>query len=374
MIHLVNGKGSKAVLLVVAVLLFSALGCLDEIDLPTSKSVQNGIVIEGSLRDGDPAVISVNISRIFDFTANISKPVNVREVSVINDAGQSAVLPEESLGYYELILPKGDSDFLVEVGRTYQLRVLTFDGQEIVSNPELLISVSEAGPVDVGIVEKTKEDLLGEFVTEEYLSYSMEVPVELSSEGKAGRFLWDMTATWKLTDTPLNPMTEAKTCYITDVVNRDHIAAFDGNEVSDVNRISVPIYESPKDYHYAEGLYLTIYQQSLTEEAFRYWNEISQVIDRTGNMFESPAGRIRSNFEKVVDNGERNEVFGYFYATQVDTSYFYVSPEIADNPTALCPWPPGTMSPPGRECPLVPCCDCLVADNSQLEKPSFWVE
>lgn len=352
----------------------SISGCLEEIALPLPREVQDGIVLEGRLQDGDPAIASVTISRIFDFTSNSSKPVNVREVTILNDAGQSLPLEEISLGYYEIRIQKGDDRFSVDLGMTFQLRVVTFDGEELLSRPEPLISVAEAGPITVATVEKKVEDRLGKFVNEDYFAFLIDVPVESSSDGEAGRFLWSFEEAWKLTDTPILPMIDPKTCYITESANVSGIVAFDGNTVDGVSSISIPLYERRINYQFAEGFYLIVYQQSLSAGALKYWEEVGQVVQRTGNMFEAPAGMIRSNFDKVVDNGEGNQIFGYFYVTQVDTSYKYVDPSLADFPTALCPWPPGTMSPPGRECPLVPCCDCLVADRSQVEKPAFWIE
>ena len=110
----------------------------------------------------------------------------------------------------------------------------------------------------------------------------------------------------------------------------------------------------------------------MSEGAYNYWNQISQVIDRDGNMFEPPAGRILSNFRNVEDNSQAENAYGYFFATQIDTSRLYVAPEDVGAPTAYCPWPVAQISSPGS-CPRFPCCDCLLENGSQLSKPTYWV-
>ena len=90
-------------------------------------------------------------------------------------------------------------------------------------------------------------------------------------------------------------------------------------------------------------------------------------------MFEAPAGRIRSNFQPIDENS-KDEVFGYFYATQEDTTRIFVDPSLADFPAMFCPGPP-TPQPFGARClPRFPCCDCLLEQGSTLQKPDFWEE
>ena len=76
-----------------------------------------------------------------------------------------------------------------------------------------------------------------------------------------------------------------------------------------------------------------------------------QVVERVGNQFEPPVGRIITNFKNINDENDRN-VFGYFTAFYEDTLRLCVTPEEVGSPSKLCP--------PCRGCfaPSI-CIDCL---------------
>ncbi|NND33728.1 MAG: hypothetical protein HKN76_14155, partial [Saprospiraceae bacterium] len=79
-------------------------GCLDEIDLPIEPSLQDAIVIEGSLNLGSPSKARISITRLFDFGASSLQPVNVKEVLLFDDQDQSVALNEAGPGIYQVTL------------------------------------------------------------------------------------------------------------------------------------------------------------------------------------------------------------------------------------------------------------------------------
>ena len=122
-----------------------------------------------------------------------------------------------------------------------------------------------------------------------------------------------------------------------------------------------------KRKEFAQGYYYTVYQRSLTKGAFEHWEQTKQVIERTGNLFEPPAGRINSNFRNIEAPNDLG-VFGYFSAFAQDTLRLYISPEEVGSPQLQCPRVPIQ----GNPCPVSACCDCLIEPGSKLEKPDFW--
>ena len=345
-------------------------GCLDEINLPIEPSLEDAIVIEGSLSLGTPSIARISITRLFDFGASSLQPVNVREVLLFDEQDHSIALDEAGPGIYQVIIDQSNM-FNVETGRSYRLQVTTFDGRKIITIPEPLIETPEIGAVSLALIEKDQIDEDGLIFQEKFASFNISAPIIASSEGKAARFLWSLEQTYKLTDSPNRSLADGKLCYINQAIDVANVNAVDGNQFAGTNEIIAPIYETPINYYFSEGYYLSVYQHSLSEGAYKYWNQISQVIDRDGNMFEPPAGRILSNFRNVDDGTQADNVYGYFYATQTDTVRFFVAPEDVGSPTMYCPWPANQQAPP-RACPRFPCCECLQEIGSQLEKPSFW--
>lgn len=89
--------------------------------------------------------------------------------------------------------------------------------------------------------------------------------------------------------------------------------------------------------------------------------------DEKGNQVEigfAEDGLFRLSIPQD-DPDER--IYGYFYATQRDTTHLYISPDLVGNPEVLfCEGFIGEPEIPG------PCEDCLSEDNSQLVPPPFW--
>ncbi|MDH3648790.1 MAG: DUF4249 domain-containing protein [Saprospiraceae bacterium] len=362
------GKMVFVTLLLVCIL---PLSCLDKIDIEIPQAVKEGLVIEGQLTQGNPSHIRVSLTRIFDFTANSRKPVNVRDVFLIDDIGNRVEIPEKSPGVYETTLPP---DLIpVEVGNAYGINIFTQDGRELLSTLDPLLAVPEPTKITLEPVEVEVSNAIGEPSVEDFFRFILHTSANSSEPGRKARLQWQIERTYKLTDSPMPPpAVDPKTCFITEAADVFSISILDANTLIDVSEVIVPVYETPINSQFAEGYYLTVYQQSLSEGAYQYWDQVSQVVERTGNMFEAPAGKIQSNISNIEENSS-DEIFGYFYATQRDTIRLFVSPETANNPETFCPGPP-SLPPPGGGCPRVPCCDCLVAEQSTTVRPNFWVE
>jgi len=129
------------------------------------------------------------------------------------------------------------------------------------------------------------------------------------------------------------------------------------------------IIEEELNHRFARGYYLTVRQQSISEEAFEYWESIRKVVDISGNFFEAPPGKIRGNFSNTADPEE--DVFGYFSAIQEDTIRLFVSP--ADINEVILPLCPGSVAV-GQEPPRFICFECLLLPNSSSQKPDYWIQ
>nr|HMQ60440.1 hypothetical protein [Flavilitoribacter sp.] len=144
---------------------------------------------------------------------------------------------------------------------------------------------------------------------------------------------------------------------------------FNGTELFSDELPGYPVYETAPNYRFHEGYYLNLIQESLSSGAYEYWRQTQELLNRTGSMFESPVGKVQSNFKSLDD--ETEDVFGYFYATRQDTIRLYVRPEIAGSPPSLCP---PSVPAGGRPCPIAVCCNCLDQANSSTAKPWYWIE
>ncbi len=85
-------------------------------------------------------------------------------------------------------------------------------------------------------------------------------------------------------------------------------------------------------------------------------------------MFESPAGKIQSNFANIDD--PEDEVFGFFFVSDTAAIHLSIDSTVVGSMGRFCP--PNVPPPPGGGCPVLICYDCLTSDGASTVRPSLW--
>lgn len=363
---LISVRPVASALLVLSFLLTS---CLEEIDIKVPENEQSSVVIQGKLVVGEETIASVNISRLFDFTIGSIRPVFASEVSLLNEDGDVFELQDVGQGNYRLNLTREFPGEVFEVGRPYQLRVRTFDGRTYVSLPERAVPVPKAESLNFEIQQKEVVNLIGDIELKDFVVFSVDTPLRANEENGNTRLCWEVIRTYQVTDSPITAA-EPKVCYLTENVGVTEIRALDASELDADSLVDYEVYTSNISTAFGEGFYLSLVQESLSERAGEYFAQIAENSERTGSMFQSPPGKIRSNFVNQEDPDD--EAFGYFYVTQHDTIRVYVPPGAVDSPPPTCPPPNGGLVREDGSCGFALCCDCLSSPNATTVKPHFW--
>ena len=171
--------------------------------------------------------------------------------------------------------------------------------------------------------------------------------------------------------TPIvNPLTGALPlpCYVDGTPDGQRITLFStrGQQRQDLNRLLVAV--RVIDQSFLARHYFTVYQSSLTLEAYNYWKNVNQLINRNGSIFDTPPAPIVGNaFSKT---NEEEKVLGYFEATNTRLSRFFVLK--GDIPFVIYPY---CMDPRyGIYWPGYPkeCSNCLSLENSTHTAPGWW--
>ncbi len=356
---------------VLLLVLLGLVSCIDEIDFTRSANLQTAFTAEGTLVYGQPTIVTLSLRRLFDGTGTSLRPLNAREVVLLNDANQRIPLTEVEVGLYRVVIPLNHPDFEISFDRSYSLRLTTFDNRIFVSLPEKIVSSPATGELRTILAQRIVRDLLGNQTRQDVLEYQIVNPLAIDSDGKPAKYLWNLEYTWQVKDSPNNQIDSGKICYITEKIDVNSVSVFDGTQAQPGADAFIRLYQQQPNWLFASGYYLHVYQQTLSQTAYDYWASVSQVINRNGNMFEPAPGTVRTNFQLEGDDLATDEIFGYFYCTTVDTLRLYISPQQAGNPAPACPWPPDSPSLPGQ-CPRVPCCNCLAEPRSSLTKPHYW--
>lgn len=343
--------------------LSSLMTCLDPIDLKIPRGFDNTIVVQGILVKGSPSVFELSVSRLFDFTGEGADLVNVRDVTLTDEAGNSVEIERTGTGFYRTTFADNNPDIQIEVGKSYKISFNTFDARSFESFFEPLVASPKIDSLSFETISKQYVFTDGiTTVQDSAVSFKVNTPLRHPDSIRNSSVLWDMSRVFQLTDL------REKTCYLKETVNLSGIQVFDGFN-SPLERLdSYTIHDHRFSHHFAEGMYFEVIQSGLSQGAFAYWDQTSKVLERDGNMFEAPAGRVNTNFYNI--NDENEIVVGYFYATTQDTARIYVAPEVAGNQNSICDQPPsfGPNEPP----PV--CIDCLVGPNSTTTKPAFWTQ
>ena len=348
-------------------------GCLDEIDFAKADAIDSSIAIQGKIVKSNPSFVSITIRGVFNFE-DVPRLLNAQEVTVEDESGNIVEIPSNADGIFFLELPD-DHPFKVDYGKSYKVNVATFDGRNYSSSLEELFPAPTPENLDVKRTQIETQDVNGNIKLFDQLTYSISTPLKAPSSSVNARLLWELISTFKFTDSPESygrracfPTrldSEAKTCYITSSPVTNYVT-LNGPDLS-VDRVdNVELLNASLNSNYAEGYYLSVLQQSLSPTAFAYWEQVGNVVSRTGSLFQAPAGKVITNLVNTADPKE--DIFGYFYATEQTTRRIFVSPDLADNPPLPCPSPPSESGQAANDC-----CNCTTAGVSSTVKPSWWI-
>ena len=311
---------------ILLILLFS---CVNKLELDIPPRERKSLHIEAKLVQGNLSSIAVEINSIYDLTPGSFSPVSVRDVHLLDMEENRMEVPAVGQGaYYRNIFE--DDPIEIMVGQSYALEIVTQVGENIDSDFDKLLAVGETEELTAYRFQKDFLDRFEDFVKQSFIGFDITLMTpNVNRPEVAQNFRFDIERTYKVTDN------SGHTCYISQVFNLDDEVTLTTSNLRGSQSVKLPLIDALISPYFAEGYYLNIYQQSLSQGAYKYWNSIHQVINRTGNMFESPAGKIRTNFS--YRNEVNREMFGIFYATQAAVSRIYISPDFAGFPLKRCP-------------------------------------
>ncbi len=351
--------GKKLSFGLIVFVLCCQLSCIDEIPLETNGEVDQ-LVIAGRIHNGQ-GPYSVKIERSGDFSEDqlgIGRPVGGATVVMRGSDGSFSAMIETEAGSYITT----DLSFQGKVGIAYTIEVTTTDGESYQSTEEKLLPVPTIQSIETEIF---KEDVLNSnnsIQEVDFIRYLVNTSMPQNSEGIGLK--WNFGGVYEFLEkqNPATPLASPQTCYITQLLDLNKVVLQEG-KVGEAFEISgKEVFNQELDFRYANNFCFHLYQQSLTPEAFAFWNKVEQLIGRTGSLFETPPGKIKGNISNI-NNDE--EVLGYFYATAIDTLRIYTSPRDLD----LVVRQPCDSNDPELE---DICFNCTLLTNSTLTQPSYW--
>jgi hypothetical protein len=261
------------------------------------------IVVDGLITDlpGPYEVILTYSGAYTSGSDGNNPPVTGAEVVISDDVGNIEFLREARPGRYLT------SDFFKgNIGRVYTLSITTREGKTIESSPEEMLPVPPVDSIYYHFQYLSDPSKQGHNV------YA--VVNDPEDETNFYRWKWDGYYRFFMV-TEMDVISCWRHEYdlnrITVVSDRD----FNGN------KIYHPVSFIP---HFANDEYLIhIFQYSLTENAFKFWNTLSEQSSNVGSIFDPQPARVKGNLTYV--DGTQEPVLGYFGASSVSTRHLFMN-------------------------------------------------
>lgn len=340
-------------LVTILLLAFSLTRCIDPINLLTSENAKTMLVIDAKIsKYKDHGKIAVDLiqssldtRRSFGFIAD--------EVSVINSSGDKLLLNRDEIGRYSA---NETTAFKFIYGEKYKVRIAITGGDTYESVFAEMNQSPLIGTVAfkyTGIAKDKTNNLI------------VSVNTTINSSLKNKILKWDVIKSYQLTEQPFGSP-PGRICYVTTKEDRREVRTLDGRKIENNKPFDFIVTEKLIDYEYAEGTYFTIVQEAIDVNTQNYFIAYNNLVQREGNIFETPPGPLPTNFKCITDSTKL--VTGYFYATQQDSARIFISPSAVGAPERLCPKPPNEAS----DCPFYQCCNCINIKGSSRIKPPFW--
>ncbi|GAB5552003.1 MAG: hypothetical protein Sapg2KO_15940 [Saprospiraceae bacterium] len=342
-------------------------GCLDIIELDPPEGLEDAITVQGVLIKGRPSIVEIRLSRLYNFSLSSIGPINALQAFLKDETGEQLELRRIADGFYRLVIPDNHPTFQVNYNQSYAIELRMPNGGTIISQMEPLIPVTKIDAIHFERVTKFVPSVLDvdQSMLDTFVRFSIDTPLKLADQTDWARFRWLAERTYKFTELP-QFFPPRDTCYLTEAVSIFDPRLHDGNQLKNDYLSGQIIFDQSLNFKLTEGYYFSVYQESLSAGAYTYWSQIDQLLNRSGDMFESPAGSTFTNLEYTDDRDDR--LYGYFYCTERDTLRQYVSPVEITTQATYCPQFIGQMNIPDI------CFFCELEARSVTSPPSFWIE
>ncbi len=363
----INKSAAHFTYLLLLPVLLALAACVDKIDLPRPDVPDIGMLVQGRLLYGKPGIVQAEVFELYTLSSNVPRPIGGAKVVLEDDQGRTLELFSNALGAYFHDLSPDDPNFPIGIDRRYRLNVSLPNGRKYQSAWEMMQPAPKPENITVAFAEREVLDNIGQLTMERVAKFGISTPLIAQNSTKSAYFRWELDQGFKLTDLPGGNPALSKTCYVLRKLLAENVFAFNGPTAGQTRLDNYFLAETPVDHRFSEGFYIIVYQQSISENAYGYFDELYLLLSKKGTLFDPPAGSIRSNIMGL--NEPEELVYGFFYAAQQDTLRRYVSPVEAGSPDFYCPLPPVNGEAPRPTA----CDDCLLDLGARLERPVWWV-
>lgn len=303
-------------------LLLLITGCIDPFT-PEVEDIREMIVISGRITDQE-GYHQVEVSKSSSYNSPYYHPVLKCIVTIADDKGNRFDLAEFQPGKYQCWIAK---EYLNE-GTYYWVEVTTPDGKQFRSDSETLLPCPPIGNI---YYETKKEDT----DNPNKAIYGVQFYVDADASGYGTRnFLYNMAETWEYHSAYMvSDYYDGEIHYMYEY--NDSIfycwksaSVYDFFTFTTENLSSEKITRCPLNFvsnqtdRLSVKYSLLVYQHSISDKAYNYWNTLQNQSQGTGGFYETQPASITGNIHCTSHPDET--VLGYFMASSVTQKRIFV--------------------------------------------------
>ncbi len=330
----------------------SVSGCVDEINLDIDREGGKLVVSGGIYDHNGPFTVELAIT---NDVVTVPLPLSKANVTLIGPNEIRYPYLETDPGVYSI--PFGMVDG--RRGDTYHIEIELPDGRVYRSIPEMIPQFNGVPEtiLDVGFIQEPAAN--GRLL--DVPAVSILASTELPDHDEPLFLKWDVESVYAFRENePANPAAPpANTCYITRKTDTQTINLIRSDELSSNFIENQPLVTKTiiRDQFYIRHVFgVTV--SSVSERRYLYWQNVDEIINQSGTIFDAPPATVRGNIINAED--ENDFALGYFEAAAKNSAYDFVTradlPVFIPNP---CPGPSE-------------CNNCLLIEDSSLERPDFF--
>lgn len=332
--------------------------CLD----PFSLKVESGdklLVIDGLFSTSRQ---HLSLSYTKDFGNSTREYISDAQISLFDDIGNKSEYIPTSEGAYQL----RNQAFQAEAGRAYHLEINLTNGKKYQSHPQIIPKSIKPEALKFKVEQEIRSNGLNIGVENSFINLYLDTKIKIDKEVAYLRWLADEVYSFQ--DEICHPLDNPTNCYV--YLNpKQEILILSGKGFEDGVIENIPVFSKKlvqKSPEYEQKHAFNIYQLSITKEAFDYWENVLQLTNQSGSIFDkSPAG-LRGNFFNREDENEL--VLGFFEVATIETIRVFTRPIDFEGKYKFVNYCSDVF--PSRF--EGDCCDCLLIEGSARNAPPYW--
>jgi len=314
---------------VLLICIFILTTCIDPY-YPELSKYQALLVVEGLITDAnEPA--TVKLSRTFQSVDSIPKVISGADVYITDESNIRTNLYYTGEGIYKTFTSSG---FSGQTGKTYTLHIETIEGEEYISESCTMLPVPGIDSVyytkEEAIDNKTGENLNG-----------IKICLDCDKNWEDDGFVrWEYEETWKfklpspekfiyISEDEIYELSNVREyCWKTIKSSEIHVnSILPGiNPLQNEPLLFIPPVLSDRlTIQYS----INVRQYSISSKEYNFWNNLKQVNETGGNIFDTQPYPVISNIFNVHKPEEK--VLGYFKVSAVKEKRIYIMPEELKN-------------------------------------------